>query len=415
MDNKFYFECVNCRSKYFYDEVEYLCPKCEADNNSGNPPKGVVKAVYNYSKILELGKYLRTFDRLVNTQFIDLFPLYSVRSFSALRIGQTPLYSYTKIDGKAINFKLFLKDESQNPTFSFKDRASNLVSAFALENDYKTIVVASSGNAGSSMAGIGASMQQDVVVFVPASAPKAKLIQTAMYGARIIPVAGTYDHAFELSIQASKAFGWYNRNTAYNPMTTEGKKTVSFEIFKQLNQELPDMIFVPVGDGSIISGVFKGFEDLLKLNIFEKMPRIVAVQAKGSPNLTNNLHEKNFNFIDCNTIADSLAVKIPRNFYMTQHFMNEYQGESVQVSDDEILDASLSLAKQRGIFSEPSSAAAYAGMLKYKNEGKIAKNCKVVVLLTGSGLKDIHSVEAKLNLPKPVEPTLDAVKKIIAK
>ncbi len=204
------------------------------------------------------------------------------------------MYHFQKLGKENLGFDLYLKDDSQNPTFSFKDRASYIVSAFAKENGINTIVAASTGNAGSSIAGICASQNQKAIVMVPASAPIAKLTQIVMYGATIIPVKGTYDNAFDLSIEASNQFGWYNRNTAYNPLTIEGKKTVSFEIFDQMKETLPDRIFVPVGDGVIISGVYKGFEDLLKLGFIEKIPTIVAVQSSGSDNLIRNIDKKVF-------------------------------------------------------------------------------------------------------------------------
>lgn len=201
-------------------------------------------------------------------------------SLPNMRIGNTPLYEINKIDGRDFGFKIFLKDDSQNPTYSFKDRASATVSAYAKENAIKTIITASTGNAGSSLAGVCASQEQRAVILVPESAPLAKLTQILMYGAVLIPVKGNYDDAFDLSIEATKEYGWYNRNTAFNPLTIEGKKTVSYELFEQLNLNIPDRIFVPVGDGCIISGVYKGFEDLLELGFIERMPVIVMVQSE---------------------------------------------------------------------------------------------------------------------------------------
>ncbi|MDP8203369.1 MAG: threonine synthase, partial [Candidatus Tenebribacter mawsonii] len=305
--------------------------------------------------------------------------------------------------GSKSNFKILLKDDSQNPTFSFKDRASELVCAFAKEQEIDTIVAASTGNAGSSLAGICASQNQKAIIFAPASAPKAKLTQILMYGAQLIPVDGTYDDAFDLSIEATKKFGWYNRNTAYNPFTIEGKKIVSFEIFQQMRQQIPDRIFVPVGDGCIISGVFKGFEDLLKLGLIKKVPTIVAVQSEKSDNIVRNLEGDEFVIKSSTTIADSIAVDIPRNYWMTKKFMKEYNGESVIVSDEEIISASKVLSENTGIFSEPAAATAFAGMIKYAEKELIDENSKNVILLTGSGLKDLNSVQGVISIPKPIK------------
>ena len=155
-----------------------------------------------------------------------------------------------------------------------------------------------------------------------------------MYGAQIIPVKGNYDDAFDLSIKATEEFGWYNRNTAFNPLTIEGKKTVSFELFEQLNFSVPDTIFVPVGDGVIISGLYKGFEDLLKLQVIDRMPTIVAVQANKSDNLVRNIENIHFEIKESTTIADSISVNIPRNFYMAQKYILDYKGAFMTVSDE---------------------------------------------------------------------------------
>jgi threonine synthase len=274
-------------------------------------------------------------------------------------------------------------------------------------------VAASTGNAGSSLAGMCAAQGQKAVIFVPATAPKAKLTQIVMYGATLVPVAGNYDKAFDLSVEATKRFGWYNRNTAFNPFTIEGKKTVSFELYSQLKEEIPDYIFVPVGDGVIISGVFKGFEDLLELGIIEKMPIIIAVQAARSSNLVDNIGNKEFVTTPSNTLADSISVDIPRNFHMAAGYITKYHGQTITVSEDDILRAASILAKNTGIFTEPAAAAAFAGFLDYKNRYLIPKSSTSVVLLTGSGLKDLNAVQSLFEIPLPVSPDIHSVEKFL--
>jgi threonine synthase len=253
------------------------------------------------------------------------------------------------------------------------------------------------------LAGICASQKQKAVIMVPETAPKAKLTQIMMYGAEIIPVKGNYDQAFDLSIQATEQYGWYNRNTAYNPLTVEGKKIVSFELFDQLDLHIPDRVFVSVGDGVILSGVYKGFEDLMQLGIIEEMPKIIAVQSEGSDNLIRNLDSEKFVSKQSKTIADSISVDIPRNFYMAKDYMQRYSGEFISVSDDEILQASNILAKETGLFAEPAAAAAYAGMLAYMEIDAFEKDSINVILLTGSGLKDIESILPYISKAKPSE------------
>ncbi|MCD4818198.1 MAG: threonine synthase [Candidatus Cloacimonetes bacterium] len=414
MEDKYYFECTTCGKKYSNDEVTYLCPKCEVENTPDQPPKGVLKTLYYYKKIKSKYKKQKFFDKIKEKDFRDLLPINSERSLSWLKVGKTPLYELksTKFQFELKDQKVFtilLKDDSQNPTFSYKDRASDVVCAVAKEKGIKTIVAASTGNAGSSLAGICASQDQEAIIFLPKSAPKAKLTQICMYGAKIIPVNGTYDDAFDLSIEATKKFGWYNRNTAYNPFTIEGKKIVSFEIFQQMKRQLPDRIFVPVGDGCIISGVYKGFEDLLKLKLIEKMPTIIAVQSEKSDNIVRNLHSDKFVSKPSTTIADSIAVDIPRNYWMTKKFIDEYNGEGITVSDEEIIKASKILSENTGLFSEPAAATAFAGLIKYNELGRIEEKSKNVVLLTGSGLKDLNSVKEIIKIPEAIEPSIESL------
>ena len=404
---KYHFQCTDCGSLYQPDEVQYLCPKCEAQNKEGMPPKGVLKTLYDFDR---LKRENISFSSLQKQYFLPLLPITSLDSLPNLRVGQTPLYKQDHLEGKKLPFDLFLKDDAQNPTFSFKDRASAIVSAYAKEQGVDTIVAASTGNAGSSLSGICAAQGQKAIILVPESAPVAKLTQILMYGATIVPVQGTYDDAFDLSIKATQEFGWYNRNTAYNPMTIEGKKTVSYELFADLNESIPDRIFVPVGDGVIISGVYKGFEDLLKLGIIDKMPTIVAVQSKGSDNLVRNINKDLFVVEASSTLADSISVDIPRNFYMAQQFINTYKGEILAVEDTEIVKASGILSKNTGIFSEPAAATAFAGFLSYYDAHKISDNSKNIVLLTGSGLKDLKAVQQLIRIPKAIKPRIEELK-----
>lgn len=404
MTSKFTYQCSDCGKQIPAGEVQYLCPDCSAKQLPDQPPLGVLKVIYDYNTLSEL-----SFRELEENNFLYLLPVNDLKSFPNLRVGKTPLYKINSLDGRTNDFELYLKDDSQNPTFSFKDRASAVVSAFAKENGIDTIVAASTGNAGSSLAGMCAAQGQKAVIFVPATAPKAKLTQIMMYGATLVPVAGNYDKAFDLSIEATKRFGWYNRNTAFNPFTIEGKKTVSFELFSQLKEQIPDYIFVPVGDGVIISGVYKGFEDLLELGIIEKMPVIIAVQAARSSNLVANIGKDEFVSTPSDTIADSISVDIPRNFHMAAGYITKYQGKTITVSDDDILRASSILAKNTGIFTEPAAAAAFAGFLDYKNRYLIPKASTNIVLLTGSGLKDLNAVQSLFEIPLPVSPDMTSV------
>ncbi len=411
ISNKFYYRCTDCGSEYNNQEIRYLCSKCLTQNRANQPPKGVLKVIYNYQEIRKTGSTALN-SILKQTDYLSLLPIEHLSSLPPLRVGKTPVYNISK-NLKIKESNLYIKDESQNPTFSYKDRASAVVSAFAKENGITTIAAASTGNAGSSLAGICASQMQKAIVFVPAKAPLAKLTQILMYGAQLIPVDGTYDDAFDLSIAASNEFGWFNRNTAYNPITIEGKKTAAFEIVDQFPDKLPDYIFVPVGDGVIISGLYKGFEDLLELGLIEKMPILVAVQAQGSNNLIQNLNSDNFLAKTSKTIADSISVDIPRNFFMASRFIKKYQGLVSEVSDDDIIQASALLSKHTGIFAEPAAAAALAGFFAMKKQNVLKEFSNCLLLSTGSGLKDLSAVQGILNFPHPISLNLVEVKNIL--
>jgi threonine synthase len=406
--NRYYFECCDCGKQFLPHDTIYLCPKCASKNSPDQVPKGVLYTFYDYAHLRRKLSYQAFVDRA----FLDLLPIANWENWPGLRIGQSPLYKVENKDSNGVD--LYLKDDAQNPSFSFKDRASALVSAYAKERGMDSIVTASTGNAGSSLAAICANQGQRAIVMVPESAPVAKLIQIYWYGATIVPVKGTYDAAFDLSIDATEEFGWYNRNTAYNPLTIEGKKTVAFELYQQMNGKLPDNIFVPVGDGVIISGVYKGFEDLLKMGWIENIPHLIAVQSANSDNLIRNLNSAEFIVNDKkSSVADSITVKIPRNFRMTQHYLEKYQGSAITVSDQAILEASSKLSKRYGLFSEPAAAAAYAAYLKGLEEGLVSEGSSQVILLTGSGLKDIEAVRKRIDLPEAIDPDIDQLNSLL--
>jgi threonine synthase len=413
MNTKFNYQCVTCGKEIFTNDIIYLCPDCEPKNQTGLPLMGVLRVNYDYDTIREDIRSDNLYSFLKDDGFIDLLPIEQVDSIPGLHIGNTPVYEVDSFEGQPLNSTLFLKNDSRNPTLSFKDRASVVVSAFAHQKGLDTIITASTGNAGSSLAGICAAQGQKAIILVPENAPVEKLIQMAMFDATIIPVKGTYDDAFDLSLELTKLTGIYNRNTAYNPFTIEGKKTAAFEIYDQLLGVLPDNIFVPVGDGVIISALYKGFEELMKLQITDTMPTIYAVQAEGSPNLVDNLNREEFKSIKSKTVADSIAVDVPRNFYMTAKFIKQYHGGAVKVSDNEIMEASFQLSRNTGIFAEPSAAAAMAAFLKMHHNDQIDEDSTNLVMITGSGMKDTVAVKDRIKIPKAVTCDARKVKKML--
>jgi threonine synthase len=415
MTKAFTLICTHCNYSFPKGKFAYLCPECESHQPAGSPPLGVLKTLYPYDKIREKYSAEKLFSQLKKNHFLDILPIEKAESLGPLKVGQTPLYKFELEGPDDSTIPFYLKDDSQNPTFSFKDRASQVISAYAKEQDIDTIVAASTGNAGSSLAGICASQKQRAIIIVPKTAPPAKLLQIIMYGATLVMVDGNYDAAFDLSVEASRYFGWFNRNTAFNPLTIEGKKTAAFEIYDQLKGNLPSRIFVSVGDGVVISGIYKGFEDLMKLGIIKKIPVIVAVQSEKSDNLVRNMTQDKFQMKPSTTLADSISVDYPRNFFMAKSFLQKYHGEWLTVSDYEIMQASSVLASNTGIFAEPAAAAAMAGMLKYVKTKPIDSSVQMLVLSTGSGLKDIKTPMQNISLPEPIKPGIKELSDYILK
>jgi threonine synthase len=333
--------------------------------------------------------------------------------FPPIPVGDTPLWAPDRLRSELGFPRLFLKDDTCEPSGSFKDRASFLVAAFARERGIKEIALASTGNAASSMAAVGASAGLKITVFLPASAPAAKRIQVLQYGAELREIAGNYDLAFDRSLDYSRETGTLSRNTAYNPLTIEGKKTVAFEIAADLGRAsvlgraaegharreaaTPDHVFVPTGDGVIIAGVYRGFEDLLKLGAIAKMPTIWAAQAEGSSAIARALAAVRAGrtgdpfqpVVPSETLADSISVDAPRNGPYALAKLLKYDGKAVTVTDEEIMAAQRLASSRAGLFAEPSSACALAGFLKVRASLDPAET--VVVMLTGSGLKDVKN------------------------
>ena len=372
-----------------------LCPECSSTHKSGQPLNGVLE--------VELSGTLESNDPL------DFLPVEG-QYFPAIPVGNTPLWQPENLQKKYGFPELYLKDDGVNPTGSLKDRASFLVAAFARKHGIREVVVASTGNAGSSMAGVGAAAGLKVKLFLPKTAPPAKMIQALQYGADLVLADKNYDQAFSLSLEYSNTRGGMNRNTAYNPMTIEGKKTVSIEIFKQL-KKAPDHVFVSVGDGVIMSGVYKGFRDLLQLGRIDKIPVVHAVQASGSDAICRAMESGDFDgqaespVRAAKTVADSISVDTPSNGHLALKNLKAFGGHCFRVTDEEILCAQKELSSTCGLFSEPAAATAYAGFLKQK--AALDSNETCVVLLTGNGLKDINSATAKIVVPEKSINSLD--------
>ncbi|MBW7958338.1 MAG: threonine synthase [Candidatus Promineofilum sp.] len=398
------------------DEIEYVDPEFG--------PDGVVDVVYDYDLIKSRisRESLRDNRDYSIWRYKPLLPIEPDAEVPPLQIGWTPIYAVPRLAAELGLRHLWVKDDGRNPTGSFKDRASAIAVVKGRERGAEIITTASTGNAAAALSGICASVGQANVIFVPEKAPPAKVAQLLAYGATVMLVRGTYDDAFELCLQAADAYGWYNRNTGYNPYMSEGKKTATLEMCEQLGWEAPDRIFVSVGDGCIIGGLHKGLKDLMAMGWIDKMPKLMGVQAAGS-NYLAEAWERGENVltkpaINAQTAADSISAGLPRDRMKAMAAVVETDGAYITVSDDEILSAIPVLARGSGVFAEPAGAAAYAGLVKAVAEGLVSADERIVVLNTGSGLKDVagamKGVELSGTQPHRVDANLDDLRRVMA-
>ncbi len=422
--------CLRCGREYPPDAIEYVC---DCRPNTGSD-LGTLDVQYDYDAIRQATspeQIARDPDRSIG-RWWALLPVHR-ENLPPIPVGATPLLHAARLGASIGMPRLFIKDDGRNPTASFKDRASAIAVARAREKGSAVVATASTGNAAAALAGMSAAAGQPNVIFVPKSAPPAKIAQLLIYGSRVLAVDGSYDDAFDLCVEACQTFGWYNRNTGYNPYMTEGKKTVAFEIAEQLGQAttqeparnggrvsaipypVPDAIFVSVGDGCIIGGVHKGFKDLHALGWIDKMPRIFGVQSDQSPALFNAWRQglEIPEPVQATTRADSISVNAPRDPVKALNAVRQSGGAFLAVPDEAILQAMLPLAREAAVFAEPAGATSYAGLLQAKEQGLVQPGETVVVINTGSGLKDVGAAMEVTGEVTVIPPTLDAVREAV--
>ncbi len=408
------YQCSKCGKFYPPQDILYLCPE----------DGGLLDVVLDYEKINSETTPEKMIGSSDNSawRYLPLLPVSDPgnRETPLGAVGYTPTYRSDRLAEKLGLMDFWVKDESSNPTGSFKDRASSLLIARAKEIGSEVIVTASTGNAGAALAGMAAAVGQRSVIFAPKTAPPAKIAQLLVYGAEVILVDGNYDDAVGLAVQASEKFGWYCRNTGYNPFTAEGKKTAAFEIWEQViyanDLEKPLCVFVSVGDGNIISGIHKGFRDLYELGWMKQMPRIFGVQSEGSAAIANAFEAGNEEIlpVSADTMADSISVDMPSDGLRALRAATQTEGAYIKVKDTEIIKAIAKLGKV-GVFAEPAGATAFAGVEEALSQGLIKADDPVLALVTGSGLKDVKAAMQSVEAAPIVKPDLEEVIKVVGK
>ena len=396
-----YGKCVRCGKTY---EAKPDLTTCECG--------GILEITYDYDYI----KHRLTKEILANRaersmwRYRELLPIEENTAPTPLRVGWSPLYEEPRLAEQLGLKRLWVKDDGQNPTASLKDRASAMAVAKAREAGAQVIACSSTGNAASSLAGNAAAAGLSTYIFVPSRAPKGKVAQLMTFGATVISVQGSYEDTFELSKQAIDKWGWYNRNAAINPYLSEGKKTVSLEIMEQLNWEVPDYIAISVGDGCTIAGLWKGLKDLYAIGFIDRLPRLISAQAAGCCPLNRAIETgEPWKPMEENTLADSIAVGVPRNADKALMAIRESNGLTVNVTDGEIMAAQKLLGRACGVFGEPAGVTGAAGVKKLCEQGVIGKNDTVVSVVTGNGLKDVANAIAACGEPITIPGNMECL------
>lgn len=404
--------CVIC-GKLHGREVFYTCPACGAE--------GILDVLYDYAQIQKKFRPEILAARPTDiSRYQELLPINETAQLPATQIGWTPIFAAPKLAAHIGVARLSVKDESRNPTASFKDRASAIGVAKAQELGFTDIACASTGNAASSLAGAAAAVGLRSTIFVPENAPEPKVMQLLIFGSRVVrvkkPATGVtaYEAAYDLCTQACERYGWYNRNCAINAYLVEGKKTCGLEIAEQMRTQMPDWVVVSVGDGCTIAGVGKGLAEMQRLGWIERMPQLLGVQAEGAAPIAKTFFEGG-ELIPArgDSIAESIAVSKPRNWRKAIHAIRESNGTMIVVTDAEILQAQQLAARLGGVFGEPAGVAGIAGLKNAVAAGVISSTASVLVVITGSGLKDISAVRRTAMMPEPVEGEMDKLRQFL--
>lgn len=378
-----YLKCHNCESKYDLDQ-NGRCLKCG----------GILHVNYNYNE-LEYKEVMKSFTNGSDGiwKYSMLLPPINDENIISLGEGNTSLIKSTNIQKDLGIHSLFFKNETTNPTGSFKDRASSVSISLAKEFSHNAIVISSSGNAAASAAAYAARGNIKCNVFIPESTPKSKIKQSRIYGANILKIKGNFSDSFKEAIVQSNEIKCPNLTSTFlNPFAIEGYKTIAFEIWQQLI-DCPDWILVPTGAGPLLYGIYKGFVEINKLGFIDKIPRFVAIQSEGCMPIVRGFESKSKVKMWDNPHTIASAISDTLNGYedegdLVLDIVYKTNGYAVSVSDDEIIESSMELGSKEGIYVEYAAASSIAGFKKMVGNKMFKSNDVIICILTGSGLKE---------------------------
>ncbi|KON33940.1 MAG: threonine synthase [miscellaneous Crenarchaeota group-6 archaeon AD8-1] len=403
-----YQECINCKNKYDIDEIIYFCKRCG----------DLLEIKYDYRKIItELNKSNWENAPLSVWRYRDFMPVKDFAKIVSLQEGGTGLHHSRHLSKILGISQLFVKNEGENPTGSFKDRGMTVGVTKAVELGVKSVICASTGNTSASLAAYAARAGLKCIVLIPSGKiAYGKLSQAMIYGANVIQVQGNFDESLEIVLKLSEKYKNIYLLNSINPFRIEGQKSLGFEICDQLNLKTPDRIIVPVGNAGNISAIWKGIKEFRKLGFLEKLPKMTGIQAEGSAPIANAVKNGKDTIIPVDnpeTVATAIRIGAPVSWKKALTAIKESNGTAETVSDEEILEAQKLLAQTEGLFVEPASASSIAGLKKLIEKGIIDKDERVVCVTTGHGLKDPDTAVKISKKPIEVKANIEAIEEVL--
>ena len=403
-----YQECINCGSKYGINEIVYFCKKC-GDLLEIKYDTGELKKALREDKWREAP--------LSVWRYRDFMPINDYSKIVSLNEGGTGLHQCQRL-GKQLRIRqLYVKNEGENPTGSFKDRGMTVGVTKAVELGVKSVICASTGNTSASLAAYAAKAGLHCAVLIPSGKiAYGKLSQAMIYGAKVIQVRGNFDQALDIVLKLSEKHRSIYLLNSINPFRIEGQKSLAYEVCDQLNQEAPDRIVVPVGNAGNISAIWKGFTEFYKLGLVKTLPKMTGIQAAGAAPIAQaikNGRDEIAPVAEPETVATAIRIGAPVSWKKALNAIRESHGTAETVTDTEILDAQKMLARVEGLFVEPASASSIAGLKKLRENGEIDKDERVVCVTTGHGLKDPDAAVKTSEKPVEVDAEIEAIERVL--
>jgi threonine synthase len=403
------FQCINCKSDYETAEMIYECPRCH----------DLLEIRYDYERMAsEVDIRLWRSRPFSVWRYLEQIPISGGAKIVTLGEGGTGLHKSENLAKDLRLNKLRIKFEGENPTGSFKDRGMTVSVSKALEVGARIVACASTGNTSASLSAYAARAGLRCVVLIPAGKiGQGKLAQAIAHGATILEIEGNFDDALRSAIELTKRDKSIALMNSVNPFRIEGQKTLAFEVCDQLGFKSPDVVVVPVGNAGNISAIWKGFEELIKLRIIEKAPRMMGIQAEGAAPIASAYKQKNSEIQIVQkpeTIATAIRIGAPASWKKALRAVRDSQGAMETVSDEEILQAQKDIARREGLFVEPASASSVAGLKKLLEQDLIDRDEEIVCVATGHGLKDTQIVTRIGELPIRTKSDIESIETALA-